>query len=77
MNYDLTTKEGMNNAVAWTKNALALLRIGGVWGVPRSGVIVRKTGSASVEISDPAADPSIAHVLRMAGFSVNTGVKDE
>lgn len=76
MNYDLETREGMSNAVLWTRNTLALLRVGGVWGVPRSGVMVTKTGFDSVALSDADADPSITRVIKAAGFSIE-GDRDE
>ena len=47
-------KEDLNpEHVRWTKNVLDLLTIGGVWGIPRSGLVVTKTGDSSISISFP------------------------
>ena len=40
MNYDLDTKQGMVNAITWTKKLIAQLNDGGTWIVPRSGTMV-------------------------------------
>jgi hypothetical protein len=71
MNYDLDTKEGMANAVDWTNRALALLRFGGTWIVPRSGTVVTRIGEKSVAVREFIPDPSIKRVLEAAGYTVN------
>lgn len=40
MNYDLNTKQGMQNAVDWTRRMFDMVKDGGTWAVPRSGTII-------------------------------------
>jgi hypothetical protein len=71
MNYDLDTPTGMKNAVTWTKRMLKDLNIGGVWAVPRSGMMIRKIAEDRVEITEGYADDfSIPKVLAKAGFKI-------
>jgi hypothetical protein len=60
--------------VAWQKKLLDTLKIGGVWGVPRNGMMVRKTGANSVEITRPADDVEDEIVIRThieaAGYKI-------
>ena len=75
MNYDLDTKEGMANAIAWTNERLSHLKEGGMWLVPRSGTIVtvsHKNKTAHVLHLKP--DPSIRRVLKAAGWRI-TGIE--
>ena len=71
MNYDLDTKEGMTNAIKWTTNAMALLRNGGTWIVPRSGTVVTKLDDSHCRVREFVPDPSIKRVLIAAGYTVN------
>jgi hypothetical protein len=40
MNYDITTGEGMSNAVRWTQATFDAIKNGGKWAVPRSGTLI-------------------------------------
>ena len=72
MNYDLSTKEGMANAVLWTERLVAALNAQATWAVPRSGTIVsinKDTKTVSIQCL-LAPDPSIARVFRAMGWEV-------
>lgn len=70
--YDLDTKEGMANAVAWTEQLVNHLKDGGVWAVPRSHTLVTITSKANkqVLISEGLPDPAIARVFKAMGWTV-------
>jgi hypothetical protein len=71
--YDLDTEEGMANAVAWTNRTLETLKDGGIWGVPRSGMLVRMVSHSDKVlrvIEGPMPDPSIPRVLKAAGWTL-------
>ncbi len=69
--FDLDTKQGMVNAIMWTKQLISTLKDGGTWVVPRSGTLVRvdkKTQTATLTSAVP--DPSITKVLTAMGWKV-------
>ena len=71
MNYELETKQGMDNAVAWTRQHLARIPEGGVWFVPR--VCSEYTAShkdRTLTRRGLMPDPSINHVLKAMGWTV-------
>jgi hypothetical protein len=71
MNYDLSTKEGMANAVRWQQRLVDTLNTHATWAVPRSGTIVninKETKTATITCM-LAPDPSIAHVFRAMGWT--------
>ncbi len=72
MNYDLNTKEGMNNAVKWTQAMFDTVSGGGVWMVPRSMTMVRinKKGRIATRVVGFAPDPSIRKVIEAMGWTV-------
>jgi hypothetical protein len=72
--YDLDTKEGMANAIAWTTQALTCLNDGGRWVIPRSLTIVTAYPSRkAVQIKDGVVpDPSIRRVIREMGWEIET-----
>ena len=72
MNYDLDTEEGMKNAIKWTNSALALLRDGGTWIVPRSVTVVTRIDETHCRVREFVPDPSIKRVLLAAGYVVNS-----
>jgi hypothetical protein len=41
LNYDITTPEGMQNSKRWLSSVLMTLGDNGIWGIPRSGTVVR------------------------------------
>lgn len=72
MNYDLDTKQGMVNAITWTKKLIAQLNDGGTWIVPRSGTMVtfdKKTQTATID-APFARDPSVTRVLEAMGWKI-------
>jgi len=72
MNYDLDTKQGMVNAIIWTKKLIEQLNDGGKWVVPRSGTIVtfdKKKQIATVN-APFARDPSVTRVLEAMGWKI-------
>ena len=44
---------------AWCRNMFAALKDGGVWGIPRSGVVFRKEGDALVLAESMPYDPAM------------------
>lgn len=69
--FDLDTKQGMVNAIMWTKQLISTLKDGGTWVVPRSGTLVRvdkKKQTATLVGAMP--DPSITKVLTAMGWKV-------
>lgn len=72
MNYDLDTKDGMNNAVRWTQQLFANLQDNASWGVPRSGTIVRinKKEKLATIVGGFLPDPSLKRVLEAMGWTV-------
>jgi len=70
--YDLDTTEGMNNAVAWTRNMFASINDDGVWMVPRSMTMVRvsHTDKVATLIVGLAPDPSLKRVIEAMGWTV-------
>ena len=72
MNYDLDTKQGMVNAIIWTKRLIESLNDGGTWMIPRSGTLVRvdkKTQTATID-APFMRDPSITKVLTAMGWKI-------
>ena len=72
MNYNLDTKQGMVNAMIWTKKLIEQLNDGGKWLVPRSGTVVtfdKKTQTATVD-APFARDPSVTRVLKSLGWKI-------
>jgi hypothetical protein len=72
MNYDLNTKEGMANAVAWTSKMFDLINDGGTWAVPRSGTIITVYHSErAVSIKQGfAPDDCIGRVIEAMGWKI-------
>lgn len=71
MNYDLDTKDGMNNAKRWTQSMIDNIADGGLWIVPRSMSTVqvhKKDKKADIVSFTP--DPSLGRVLRAMGYTV-------
>ena len=69
MDYDLDTPEGMENAKAWLKNTIAMLKDGGMWAIPRSSAIYsfnKKVKIATRINSDTSTD----RVLREMGWTL-------
>ena len=72
MNYDLDTKQGMVNAIIWTKRLIESLNDGGTWMIPRSGTLVRvdkKTQTATID-APFGRDPSVTRVLKAMGWKI-------
>ena len=70
--YDLDTKDGMNNAVKWTRNMFDTINDDGVWMVPRSMTMVRinKRERIATLIVGIAPDPSLKRVIEAMGWTV-------
>lgn len=72
MNYDLNTKQGMENAVAWTRRMFEMINDGGKWVVPRSGTIVtiyRAEKAVSIE-QGFMPDDCIEQVIKAMGWKI-------
>ena len=72
MDYDLDTKDGMNNAVTWTRNMFETIKDGGAWMVPRSMTMVRvnHTDKVATIIVGLVPDPSLRRVIEAMGWAV-------
>lgn len=70
--YDLDTKDGMNNAVTWTRNMFETIKDGGAWMVPRSMtmVCVNHTDKVATIIVGLVPDPSLRRVIEAMGWTV-------
>lgn len=71
MNMDISTPEGMANAIEWQANHLSRISQGGVWGVPRSLSIYRidhVKREATKLCGDP--EPDIQKVFEAMGWTV-------
>jgi hypothetical protein len=70
--YDLDTKDGMNNAVTWTRNMFETIKDGGAWMVPRSMTMVRvnHTDKVATIIVGLVPDPSLRRVIEAMGWTV-------
>ena len=73
MNYDIETKEGLANSVAWTERLFALMSEGAVWGIPRSETLVRVYPSKKevVIIDGVMPEESLARVIEAMGWTIN------
>lgn len=72
VNWDISTEEGMRNAMAWQTNMVALVADGGRWLVPRSGSIyeINKSTKTARLCMQMFPDPSIVKVFRAMGWKV-------
>lgn len=72
MNYDISTKDGMANSVAWTERHFGMMKDGTTWGIPRSGTMVRVYPSKKeAHITEGfLPDDSIKRVIRAMGWTV-------
>lgn len=69
-----STEQGMQDAVKWTNNCMGLLRVGGVWTVPRSGMIIEKIDHRVCRITEgESPDEIIKQVLLKGGWTIQTG----
>lgn len=72
MNFDLDTKEGMDNAIEWTQNIIDSLNDHGIWHVPRSDATFQfdKVNKVVRVYSLYAREPSIRRVLEAMGYTI-------
>lgn len=57
--------------VAWTRDCLDSLTIGGKWIIPRSGTIVGKLSDSAVTIIGPESDcPILTAYIKAAGYEI-------
>ena len=73
MNWDISTKEGMENSIIWTEQMLNAIKDGGAWAIPRSGTIVRvshKDKAAHITYMPDVYEPDIEKVLNAAGWTI-------
>jgi|SRR5882672_5525136 len=72
LNYDISTPEGMANAVEWQLKLFSVIGQGGRWIVPRSGTIYtihHKTKTAVRQLGF-LPEPDIERVIKAAGWTV-------
>ena len=72
MNYDIKTKEGMANSMAWAETMFSMMRDGALWVVPRSMMRLKIYPSKKeVEvIRGHTRDDSIERVIKAMGWTV-------
>lgn len=71
-NYDLDTKEGMVNAMLWTKQLVNNIRDGGKWLIPRSGTVVTFDKKKQIATVDApfGRDTAVTRVLKAMGWKI-------
>lgn len=71
-NYDLHTREGLENSKLWLSNALTMLSDNGIWGIPRSSTVLRinKSRKVATVIHQDSPDVSIELVFEALGWTV-------
>jgi hypothetical protein len=71
-NYDLDTKEGMANSVAWTQQIFDTLTSKGQWVVPRSGTVIRvdKANKTAYITQGFVSDTGMERVIKAMGWTV-------
>ena len=71
-NYDLYTREGLENSKLWLSHALTMLSDNGIWGIPRSNTVVRinKPKKIATVIAQASPDVSIELVFEALGWTV-------
>ena len=72
MNYDIETKEGMANSVAWTERLFAFMGDGAIWGIPRSATMVRVYPSKKEVVITNGVMPeeSLTLVIEAIGWTI-------
>jgi len=72
MNFDLNTKDGLNNSVIWTQRMFSMIKDGGTWAIPRSGAIVRVDHSNNTAHITLAGfpEPDVEKVIKAMGWNV-------
>jgi len=59
--------------VHWTRQCLLMLTIGGIWGIPRSGVTVQRTSTTTVTITPPnweTLEPLLRSYIEASDFTI-------
>ena len=72
MNFDLNTKDGLNNSVMWTQRMFSMIKDGGTWAIPRSGAIVRvdhSNNTAHITLAE-LPEPDVEKVIKAMGWNV-------
>ena len=74
MNYDVDTKEGLENSVQWTRRLFDVMNDGSMWGIPRSGTEVCIDKAAKVATITPgfAPEDALVKVIKAMGWTVVT-----
>jgi hypothetical protein len=65
---NLDTPDGMGAAINWTNDTMDRLTHNGMWFIPRSGMVIRKTGKKTCTVS--GHDESTERVLKAAGWII-------
>lgn len=72
MNFDLNTKQGLQNSVNWLNDHLSNINEGGTWLIPRSGnaYTIKHSTKTVVHIAELFPDPYLDKVFIAAGWKV-------
>lgn len=67
---DISTPEGMAAAVAWQERQVSLVAQGGVWGIPRSGTIIKIDHEGkTATFYGLTPEPDVIKVFRAMGWT--------
>ena len=70
MNFDLDTKEGMENAVQWQTQLCQWINEGGTWLVPRSDQVYLIYKSEKLAVAPLGGEPAVNRVFEAMGWEV-------
>jgi len=77
MNYDLDTKEGMANAIAWQTQLCKYLKEGGMWCVPRSNEIYFVHPKDKFVVAPTGGEKAVNAVFREMGYEIKEAFTNE
>lgn len=71
-NWDLSTAEGMTNAIIWQTKMISVIAPGGRWIVPRSGTVymIDHAGKRARKVLGLLPEPVITRVFEAMGWTV-------
>lgn len=70
MNYDLETKEGMANAIAWQTQLCRYIDDGGMWCVPRSNEMYFVHTKEKYVVVPTGGEDAVNRVFKEMGYEI-------
>lgn len=78
MNYNIDTKEGMENAIRWQQGLIDSINDGGFWMVPRSLSIFRLDKKNKIAVQETGmSEPTIIKVFEAMGWTAVTELEKD